>query len=142
VNDNQPEFVLATLKKVAGELKGKKIAALGLSFKPDVDDLRESPAIEVVHLMIKEGASVSTYEPFKPDFQVKGATTALTMEAAIKNADVILLLVGHKQFKSLDPSALARQTSARLALDTVNGWDSQFWSEAGFQVKKLGRGKQ
>mgnify|MGYP000920145819 CR=1 FL=1 len=142
VNDSQPEFVLATLKKTLGELKGKKIAALGLSFKSDVDDLRESPAIDIVHLLIKEGASVSVYEPFKPDFQLKGAVTAPTLEGAIKNAEVLLLLVGHKQFKNLDPVTLARQTSSRLALDTVNGWESQSWSEAGFQVNKLGRGKQ
>ncbi len=141
VNDSQPEFVIATLKKMLGELKGKRIAALGLSFKPDVDDLRESPAVDIAHLLVNEGALVSTYEPFKPDFQVKGAVTAPTLEAAIKSADMLLLLVGHKQFKSLDPAKLARQTSARLVLDTVNGWDSQFWSEAGFQVKKLGRGK-
>jgi len=141
VNDSQPEFVIATLKKMLGELKGKRIAALGLSFKPDVDDLRESPAVDIAHLLVNEGALVSTYEPFKPDFQVKGAVTAPTLEAAIKSADMLLLLVGHKQFKSLDPAMLARQTSARLVLDTVNGWDSQFWSEAGFQVKKLGRGK-
>jgi UDP-N-acetyl-D-mannosaminuronic acid dehydrogenase len=141
VNDSQPEFVLQTLKKITGGLKGKRVAALGLAFKPDVDDLRESPAIEVVHLLVKEGASVSTFEPFKPDFQVKGATTALTLEAAVKNADILLLLVGHKQFKAIDPSEMARKSSARLILDTVNGWDTQFWSEAGFQVKKLGKGK-
>jgi UDP-N-acetyl-D-mannosaminuronate dehydrogenase len=124
-----------------GELKGKRIAALGLAFKPDVDDLRESPAIEVVHLLVKEGAEVTTYEPFKPDFEVKGAKTALTLDDAVKNADMLLLLVGHKQFKTLDPSEIAKVTPARLVLDTVNGWDNQFWSEAGFQVKKLGKGK-
>ncbi len=141
VNDSQPEFVVKTLNKIVGDLNGKKIAALGLAFKPDVDDLRESPAVDVVRLLIKEGATVSTFEPFKPDFQIKGAVTVQTLEEAIQNADVLLLLVGHKEFKSLDPAALARQTSTRLALDTVNGWDSQFWSEAGFMVKKLGRGK-
>lgn len=141
VNDSQPEFVVSSVKKILGELKGKKIAALGLAFKPDVDDLRESPAIEVAHLLVKEGAEVATYEPFKPEFVVKGARTATSLQDAIQNADLLLLLVGHKQFKSLDPLEMTRITQARLALDTVNGWDSQFWGEAGFQVKKLGKGK-
>ena len=141
VNDSQPEFVMQTIKKHLGEIKGKHIAVLGLAFKPDVDDLRESPAVETVHLLVKEGALVTTYEPFKTDFKVEGATTALTLADAVKNADMLLLLVGHKQFKSLDPAEVARMTNARLALDTVNGWDAHFWSDAGFQVKKLGRGK-
>lgn len=67
VNDGQPGFVVKTIKKTLGELKRKKIAALGLAFKPDVDDLRESPAIEVTHLLAQAGAVVSAYEPFKPD---------------------------------------------------------------------------
>ena len=141
VNDSQPEFVMQTIKKHLGEIKGKRIAVLGLAFKPDVDDLRESPAVEAAHLLVKEGALVSTYEPFKTDFKVEGATTALTLADAVKNADMLLLLVGHKQFKNLDPAEVARMTNARLALDTVNGWDARFWSDAGFQVKKLGRGK-
>jgi UDP-N-acetyl-D-mannosaminuronic acid dehydrogenase len=141
VNDSQPEFVLKTIQKHLGEIKGKRIAVLGLAFKPDVDDLRESPAVEIAHLLVKEGALVTTHEPFKPDFKVEGAATALTLADAVKNADMLLLLVGHKQFKSLDPAEVARMTNARLALDTVNGWDAGFWCDAGFQVKKLGRGK-
>jgi UDP-N-acetyl-D-mannosaminuronic acid dehydrogenase len=141
VNDSQPEFVVSSVKKILGELKGKKIAALGLAFKPDVDDLRESPAVEVAHMLVEEGADVATYEPFKPEFVVKGARTATSLQDAIQDADLLLLLVNHKQFKSLDPLEVTRITKSRLVLDTVNGWDSQFWGEAGFQVKKLGRGK-
>lgn len=141
VNDSQPEFVLKTVKKHLGDIKGKRIAVLGLAFKPDVDDLRESPAIEVVHLLLNEGATVTTFEPFKPDFQVEGAQTAATLNETIKQADMILLLVGHKQFKTLEPAEVARVASTRLVLDTVNAWDTQYWSEAGFQVKKLGKGK-
>jgi UDP-N-acetyl-D-mannosaminuronic acid dehydrogenase len=140
VNDSQPEFVLKTVKKYLGEVKGKRIAVLGLAFKPDVDDLRESPAIEVVHLLINEGAVVTTYEPFKPEFQVKGAQTATSLNETIKQADMILLLVGHKQFKTLEPAEVARVASTRLVLDTVNAWDTQYWGEAGFQLKKLGKG--
>ena len=66
VNDAQPHFVVDLVQRALGSLKGKKIAALGLAYKPDVDDLRESPAVEVVHLLQDAGAEVKAFEPFKP----------------------------------------------------------------------------
>lgn len=142
VNDGQPGFVVKTIKKTLGELKRKKIAALGLAFKPDVDDLRESPAIEVTHLLAQAGAVVSAYEPFKPDFPVNGVTMARSLEKAIKDAELIVLLVGHDQFKKIDPAEVAKLTSARVVLDTVNGWNTQVWKDAGFKVIKLGKGEK
>jgi UDP-N-acetyl-D-mannosaminuronic acid dehydrogenase len=67
VNDSQPQFALELVRKAIGVLDGKRIAALGLAFKPDVDDLRESPAAEVVRLLQKEGAIVTAFEPYKPE---------------------------------------------------------------------------
>ncbi|MDO8944084.1 MAG: nucleotide sugar dehydrogenase, partial [Desulfobacterales bacterium] len=71
VNDAQPHFVVDLVRRALdGNLAGRKIAALGLAYKPDVDDLRESPAIEIVELLVQAGASVTTFEPYKTDFQV------------------------------------------------------------------------
>src|SRR5512141_2623613 len=91
VNDGQPHFVLAKVQQVLGELSGKKIAALGLAYKPDVDDLRESPATEVVHLLQEEGAQVKAWEPFKPDAKMDGIHMATSLNDAIQDADLILL---------------------------------------------------
>ncbi len=66
VNDDQPHYVVRKMEQVLGSLKDRKIAALGLAYKPDVDDLRESPAIEVVHLLQNEGAQVRAWEPLSP----------------------------------------------------------------------------
>jgi UDP-N-acetyl-D-mannosaminuronate dehydrogenase len=121
-------------------LSGKRIAALGLAFKPDVDDLRESPAIEVVHLLLKAGAQVTIYEPYKLDFTIDGAQTAKTLEDAIAQADAIVLLVGHSQFSELDPAAVNKMTQARIAVDTVNGWPPATWQAAGFDLYRLGVG--
>jgi len=140
VNDEQPHFVMSLVQKALGSLKGKKIAALGLAYKPDVDDLRESPAAEVVHLLIDAGASVRAFEPFKID-GLPGIATATTLEEAVKDADAILLLVRHSQFREIDPSAIAALTSTRLVIDTVNAWDTLDWQEAGFQMFRLGVGK-
>lgn len=140
VNDEQPHFVMALIQKVLGSLKGKKIAALGLAYKPDVDDLRESPAVEVVHLLIDAGASVRAFEPFKTD-GLPGILMSATLEEAVEDADAILLLVRHTQFGKLNPSEVASMTSARVVVDTVNAWNSAAWKEAGFQVFRLGVNK-
>ena len=142
VNDSQPEFVLKIIERALGTLKSKHIAVLGLAYKPDVDDLRESPAIDAAHLLAKAGALVSAYEPFKPDFAVSGVQIVHSLEEAVRQADLIVLLVGHSQFKSLDPDQVAKLTSARLVVDTVNGWNNQNWQKAGFKVIKLGKGQK
>ncbi|MCX6066026.1 MAG: nucleotide sugar dehydrogenase [Chloroflexi bacterium] len=141
VNDSQPEFVVELVKKALGSLSGKKIAALGLAYKPDVDDLRESPAVEVIHLLQKEGATVKAFEPFKPEAALPGVDAALTLELALKDADAILLLVNHTEFRQLSPEALKTLTAARVLIDTVNGWDGRDWAAAGFKLARLGVGK-
>jgi UDP-N-acetyl-D-mannosaminuronic acid dehydrogenase len=138
VNDAQPHFVLDLVKKALGALNGKKIAALGLAFKPDVDDLRESPASEVIHLLQKEGAVVKAFEPFKPDADLPGITAVSTLEAALKDADAVVLLVNHTELRALTPEKLAAMTPARILVDTVNGWAGKDWSGAGFMVYRLG----
>ena len=140
VNDEQPHFVMSLVQKALGSLRGKKIAALGLAYKPDVDDLRESPAAEVAHLLIDAGASVQAFEPFKKE-GLPGIPTAASLEETLKDADAILLLVRHTQFCDMTPSEVAAQTSARVIVDTVNAWDTSVWKEAGFQIFRLGVGK-
>jgi UDP-N-acetyl-D-mannosaminuronic acid dehydrogenase len=141
VNDEQPHFVLQLVERILGSLPGRRIAALGLAYKPNVDDLRESPAIEVVHALQAAGAQVRAFEPYKPDYALDGVASTATLAEAVRDAELILLLVGHERFKTLDPAEMAALTDARLALDTVNGWDAQAWKKVGFSIHRLGRGK-
>ncbi len=138
VNDGQPHFVVEKLKQALGSLKDKKIAALGLAYKPDVDDLRESPAVEVVHLLQQEGAQVKAWEPFKPDAKLNGIDMAASLEEAIQAADVILLLVKHTEFINFQPDELASKTRARVLIDCVNGWGAGHWENTDFSVYRLG----
>jgi UDP-N-acetyl-D-mannosaminuronic acid dehydrogenase len=141
VNDNQPHFVLDLVRKaLGGNVAGKRVTVLGLAFKPDVDDLRESPAIELVQLLVRSGAEVSVYEPYKPEFTVPGAHSAQSLAEALDNADALVLVVGHSSLKSLDPVELANKTPARIAVDCVNGWDPFLWQAAGFNLHRLGVG--
>jgi len=141
VNDSQPDFVVRIIQRTAGELKGLRVALLGLAYKPDVDDLRESPAIEVAHRLTKAGALVTAFEPCKPDAPLSGLVTVPTLEQALENAEVLALLVAHTFLKELDPQRVATLTEARTVVDTVNGWSAPAWEAAGFHYFRLGVGK-
>ncbi len=165
VNDEQPHFVVEKVKQAfsalsgadgrvakhietersrsvpASLLKNKKIAALGLAYKPDVNDLRESPAVEVIHLLQKEGAIVHAWEPFAPNAKLEGINMASDFDSAIQDADAILLLVSHTQFRTLNPTSVASKTKARIAIDTVNAWNRKDWQSAGFSLYRLGDSK-
>ena len=141
VNDGQPLFVLHMVQRALGDdLHGKQIAVLGLAFKPDVDDLRESPAVEITHLLRDAGAEVTAFEPFKTDFVIPGVQCVGSLAEAIANAEMILVLVGHTQFKQVRAQAVSQLTSARLVVDTVNTWQPADWGEFGFRFIRLGVG--
>lgn len=141
VNDSQPRLVVEKARQALGTLAGKRIAALGLAYKPEVDDLRESPAAEAVILLQQAGAVVRAFEPFKPEADLPGIQTVASLEEALVQADLVILLVNHSEFRAIRPEALAALTPARLLLDTVNGWSDKNWAAAGFRLFRLGDGK-
>ncbi len=139
VNDAQPNFVVDLVRRsVGGDLNGRKITALGLSYKPDVDDLRESPAIEVALRLGAAGAQVTAFEPFKLDFKLAGLKTVGSIDEAVAQAEALVLLVNHTALRSINPHTLAGLTPARVAVDAVNGWSGENWQNAGFKVCRLG----
>jgi UDP-N-acetyl-D-mannosaminuronic acid dehydrogenase len=142
INDSQPGFVLDLIRTMAGEnLTGKHIAILGMAFKPDVDDLRESPAIEVIKGLTQAGAIVRGYEPNKKDAEISGIMVTQSLQEAVADAELVILLVAHREFKELTPQKLRELTPAHLLIDTVGCWAIQPWSEAGFKLGKLGVGQ-
>ncbi|HWQ84180.1 MAG TPA: nucleotide sugar dehydrogenase [Anaerolineales bacterium] len=138
VNDYQPHVVLEMIREQLGSLEGRRIAALGLSYKPDVDDLRESPAIEIVHLLTQAGAQVLAYEPYKLDAQIPGVACVRELDDALAGADLVAILVAHTPLRELQPEELLRRTPARLLVDAVNGWAGKDWEAAGFHLSRLG----
>ncbi len=139
VNDGQPAFVADLVSKVGGDLSGKRIAFLGLAFKPNVDDLRESPAVELAHHLTDAGAEVMAYEPFRSDAKIPKINLVPSLEEALIDADLIVLAVGHDQFKDLDPQAIKEKTTARIVFDAVRIWDKADWEVAGFRFSGLAR---
>lgn len=142
VNDGQPERVVARLEKEVGALTGKRIAALGLAYKPNVDDIRESPAIDVVKNLAARGAVVTTYEPYAPETTVAGTAASESLEAVLKGAEIVLHLVNHDEFINLDPALAARAMQGDVAMDTRGSWKRAAWSAAGFNLIRLGDGSR
>jgi UDP-N-acetyl-D-mannosaminuronic acid dehydrogenase len=108
VNDAQPAFLVSELERAIGPLAGVKAAVLGLAYKPNIDDLRESPAIEVVHLLRNAGCEVRTFEPYVPDhIAAEGVMACETLPEAVKGVEVVLVVVAHDEFKALTAAKLA-----------------------------------
>ena len=141
LNDAQPAQVLDLVQRAASGVEGKRIAILGLAYKPDVDDLRESPALAVARGLSGLGGDVIAYEPYKLGAQIPGVSMAGSLEDALNGSDLLVLLVAHIPFKTLTPEKVSSLTGARLVVDTVNAWDPQVWEQAGFTIWRLGVGE-
>ena len=125
VNDGKPKWVIDKVKEAISETNASKVAVLGLAFKADIDDLRESPALSVTVDIAEELESIHflVAEPNAKELpkRLKGFENAELMnyEEAIAGADVILLLVDHKEFKALDKSVL----NGKKLVDTKGLWN-------------------
>ncbi len=139
MNDSQPEYVIQLIQRVVGaDLQGKNIALLGLAYKAGVDDMRESPAIQIAHLLMAKGAAVAVYDPFKPGEEFEGLKSAASVPDVLQNAELIVFLVGHPSLVDLVPSDLKDLTKARLIIDAVNGWTGEEWTRSPFHIYHLG----
>lgn len=109
VNDSKPDWVVNKIKAAADSINTKKVACLGLAFKPDIDDLRESPAVSVVESLISQGFEVFCVEP---NINNHKKFKLIDIEEAIKEFDIIALLVKHKEFTSNKISSKLERKSA------------------------------
>lgn len=137
VNDAQPQFVVDLAQRIVGNLEGKQIAVLGLSYKADVDDFRESPAVEVVKKLVVLGSKVRTFDPFAKSLNAPELCLVPSLADAVINADLIILLVDHTEFKSLTPESCMNATGKKI-LDTRHCLNKALWQQHGFDTTILG----
>jgi len=127
---------------VGGSFLGKRVAVLGAAFKPESDDIRDSPALNVAAQIKLQGADVVVTDPAAVDNarlswpQLQFAASA---EEACRGADVVLLLTEWKQYRELDPAALGAIVRGRQMLDGRNALDPARWRAAGWTYRALGR---
>jgi UDPglucose 6-dehydrogenase len=125
-----------------GSIVGRRIAVLGLAFKPNSDDIRDSPALNVAAQMRLQGASVVVTDPQAIDNAQKrwpDLQFAKSAEEAAAGADLVLLLTEWEQYRSLDPSAFGTFVAHRRILDGRNALDPAEWRRAGWTYRALGR---
>ncbi|MEU6626502.1 UDP-glucose/GDP-mannose dehydrogenase family protein [Streptomyces litmocidini] len=121
---------------------GRRVAVLGATFKPDSDDVRDSPALNVAGQIHLQGGQVTVYDPKGMEnarrvFPTLGyASSALE---AVRGADVVLHLTEWREFRELDPAELAGVVSTRVVLDGRNALDGERWRAAGWTYRAMGR---
>ena len=128
-----------------GSLLGANIAVLGAAFKPESDDVRDSPALNVAGLLQLNGATVNVYDPKAMENSQRLFPTlnySTSVPEACDRADAVLVLTEWREFLDLDPAALAETVRARVVVDGRNCLDFARWSAAGWQVYALGRAAQ
>ncbi|UKY50620.1 UDP-glucose dehydrogenase family protein [Streptomyces inhibens] len=135
-------MVELTRNAVGGGFLGKRVAVLGATFKPDSDDVRDSPALNVAGQIHLQGGQVTVYDPKGMDnarriFPTLGyADSALE---AVRGADAVLHLTEWREFRELDPAALGDVVAERRILDGRNALDPELWRKAGWTYRALGR---
>ena len=134
VNDGMPAHVVDLVREAVGRLDAATVVTLGRTYKADVADLRESPALHVVDALRRAGCDVREHDAML-DREVPVAELA-------RDADAIVLLVDHSAYRTLDPRALGRVMRGRVVVDTRGTLPRERWAEAGFRTVVLGSGRR
>jgi UDPglucose 6-dehydrogenase len=143
INQGRRDRVVALARQAAGgTLDGKRVAVLGVAFKPNSDDVRDSASLAVCERLRTEGAIVSVHDPVampnaakrQPDLAYAGSVSA-----AAERADLVLHLTEWADYRAIDPAALARVVARRVIIDARYGLDAGLWHDAGWTVHVLGR---
>lgn len=125
-----------------GSLLGANVAVLGAAFKPESDDVRDSPALNVAGLLQLNGATVNVYDPKAMENSQRLFPTLNYSTSALEacdRADAVLLLTEWQEFIDIDPDELAQTVRARVVVDGRNCLDTARWATAGWKVYALGR---
>jgi UDPglucose 6-dehydrogenase len=129
-------------EELDGSFGGMRVAVLGAAFKPNSDDIRDSPALDVAATMQRQGAAVTVYDPAAMDnARLKHPELGYRDSAATaaKGADLVLLLTEWDEFKQMDPAHLGAVVNERRILDGRNALDPTVWRAAGWTYRALGR---
>lgn len=142
VNEEQHRVIARKVEKVAGGVAGKRIAAWGLAFKPNTDDVRESPAIAVIRLLVEGGATVVAYDPAAADAGyavVPGLERAPGAYEAVRGADCAVLLTEWNEFRWLDFERVKQVMAMPKIVDARNFLDAHTLRQMGFVYEGVGR---
>jgi UDPglucose 6-dehydrogenase len=142
-NERQRDAMLKKVEKLVGDLHGKKIGVLGLSFKPETDDMRESPAVDVIRMMTKKGARVCAFDPVAMDDAREQLDSEVEFAAdeyeAISDADALVIITEWNQFRALDMERVKQLLKSPKIADLRNIYEPQDMRDMGFEYVGVGR---
>jgi UDPglucose 6-dehydrogenase len=120
INHARPKRIVTKLRKELGNLSGKRITLLGLSFKPMTDDIREAASLEISRLCLEEAANVAAYDPIVHDFHVEGVVVHANPYTAIEGSDAVILLTEWDAIRELDWTRIIKMLHHPLVIDCRN----------------------
>jgi UDPglucose 6-dehydrogenase len=144
INDTQRDRFMTKIREALWSLRGKRIGVLGLSFKAGTDDVRESPAIQIIRMLLREGCTIAAYDPAANErardaLQNSNVVFACDCYEAATGADALLVLTDWPEFAGVDIERLKRALHHPLIIDGRNIFEPRAMSAAGFHYHSVGR---
>lgn len=142
VNHSAKKSIVHKAEKLLGELNGKRIGILGLAFKPNTDDMRFAPSIEITKWLVEKGASVHAYDPQsmeKAKKVIDGITYAEDMYEVAQDADLLIVITDWNEFKEMDMERIRSMMKTPNLIDARNIYDKEKIASYGFTYLGVGR---
>ena len=143
INDDRRPMTVHRMEEMLGTLNGKTIGLLGLSFKPNTDDMRDAPSIDIAKALLKAGAQVRAYDPVAMDIAaplMPGVTMTNDPITLAEGCDALIVVTDWNEFKHLDLERVRDVMNQPVLLDGRNIYDPQLMLDLGFKYRGLGRG--
>jgi UDPglucose 6-dehydrogenase len=141
-NDRQRDVMIEKIEKLVGDLSGKQVGVLGLSFKPETDDMRESPAVDIIRAMNERGAKIRAYDPVAIE-EAKHCLPEIEYASdeyeALKDADAVVIATEWNQFRALDMGRVKSLLRQPKIADLRNVYEPEDMRELGFDYVGVGR---
>jgi UDPglucose 6-dehydrogenase len=141
-NVKQRQVMVDKISYATGGVKGKTVAILGLAFKPDTDDLRDAPAIDIAKQLLSMGAAIKAYDPFameKAADVLKGVDFAPDVFEAVKDADIAVFVTEWNEFRDIDLVKIKKLMKSPAVVDCRNIYEPSRMAELGFHYYSVGR---
>ncbi len=142
INRDQRRRIVQNLRQILGTLHGKTVGILGLAFKPNTDDMREAPAVEIVHLLQNEGALVKAFDPVAMKRARETLSDVTYCEDAYelaKDSDALVIVTDWNEFKHLDMARIKTSMAQPILMDGRNIYEPEKMEELGFMYRGIGR---
>jgi UDPglucose 6-dehydrogenase len=150
INHDQRRLVVTKLNNILGSLRGCVIGVLGLAFKPNTDDMREAPAVDIIHWVTSQGATVRTYDPVAAEtgrealeregVNMDAVTFCADPYAVAEGADALVVVTQWNEFKSLNMPQIRSAMRRPVLIDGRNMYEPAEMNRLGFIYRGIGRG--